>query len=98
MKHTPGPWYGKVFENGAYIIADGPVDDLSSCVIASRNAHPDPATGKANGRLIKAAPELLEALRAIVKHQDVAGGPLAKLSTTRVIAARAIAKATGEEI
>ena len=63
--HTPGPWDVKVYDDGAYIIADGPVDDLSSCIIASRNAHPEPTTGKANARLIAAAPELLKACELV---------------------------------
>lgn len=63
--HTPGPWQSKIFDNGAYIIADGPIDELSSCIIASRNAHPDPPTGKANAALIADAPLLLEALREL---------------------------------
>lgn len=65
--HTPGPWQSKIFEDGAYIIADGPVDELSSCIIASRNGHPDPPTGKANAALIAAAPELLAACQYLMQ-------------------------------
>lgn len=53
---------------------------------------------QSNGKLIAAAPELLEALRNIVKHQDISGGGLAKISVTRRIAAEAIKKATGEDV
>jgi hypothetical protein len=41
---------------------------------------------------------MLKALKAIVQHQDIAGGSMAKLSTTRFIAADAIKKTTGEVV
>ena len=56
----------------------------------------DHAESKANARLIAAAPMMLEALRQIVRHQDYIGGELAKMSTTRHIAAQAVRHATGE--
>ena len=92
MKHTPGPWDCKVFNNGAYIIADGPVDELSSCIIASRNEHPDPPTGRANARLIAAAPELLDALVYMRRTM------YSDTSEESIKADEAIAKATGEEV
>lgn len=63
-------WEGKIFEDGSFIIADGPVDDLTSCVVASRNAHPEPEVGRANARLLLAAPKLLEALQACMGHME----------------------------
>lgn len=43
--------------------------------------------------LISAAPDLLAALRAIVRHQEGAAGSMARYSTTRIIATQAIARA-----
>ena len=42
--------------------------------------------------------KLIEALKAIVKHQDIVGGGMAKHSSTRHIAAKAIFEATGETV
>ena len=48
--------------------------------------------------LIEAAPIMLEALRQIVRHQDIIGGSMASVSPTRHIAAQAIQHATGEQV
>jgi hypothetical protein len=53
---------------------------------------------KANAELIAAAPTMLAALRRIVRHQDVIGGSMASVSSTRHIAAQAIQYATGEKV
>ena len=55
MKHTPGPWSingNKIDGNGYHI--------------ASINSHAT-TEGRANARLISAAPELLKVLQEIVK-------------------------------
>ena len=41
---------------------------------------------------------MVQALRDIVKHQDIAAGQMAVLSSTRKIAADAIFEVTGEKV
>ena len=61
-KHTPGPWKIIPIEDAARKVwdcvyyEDGNVDHHLACV-----------EGKANARLIAAAPELLEAAKAVAK-------------------------------
>lgn len=56
----------KTFDDGAFIIADGPVDELSSCIIAARNASPTPELSCAYARLFTAAPKLLKLAEELV--------------------------------
>ena len=56
----------KTFGGGAFIIADGPVDKLSSCIIAARNASPTPELSCAYARLFTAAPKLLKLAEELV--------------------------------
>ena len=90
QKHTPGPWGGNggpmVYTRGANFIG---------------MVHYDDEVAKANTRLIAAAPELLEALEAVMALEDNTspfGGELQQDRIERTIeAARAaIAKAKGE--
>ena len=88
MKHTPGPWRIECFE-----VTAGPPDGFDpiwTCGCCGGYAMAgDPLEAIANGRLIAAAPELLEALKGVVRVADRA--------TQEFDAARAaIAKATGE--
>ena len=102
MSHTSGPWKkfdGWGSDSNKPIIVDN-VPDVDGkfvgnciCYVATTNSD-----FKANAELIAAAPDLLEALRNIVRHQDSIGGELAKMSGTRRIAAEAIKKATGETL
>jgi hypothetical protein len=99
--HTPGPWQ--------YVASVATVramdDQMTVCEIkgwgclTSKNGVAN-ATDEmdANGRLIAAAPTMVRALKAIVNHQDMMGGELSKMSTTRHIAAKAILDATGEVV
>lgn len=98
MKHTPGPWTFKVEEYEEYW-----------CPETHFNAGP--AVGiesEADARLIAAAPELLEALQALVYEAEALRKDINELFVMRGIvpdkspgpieAARAaIAKATGEQ-
>jgi hypothetical protein len=85
-KHTPGPWayawaggIALVFQKGEATIASIPYDD--------DNEIPQV---EANARLIAAVPDLLEALKGVLRVADRA--------TVEFDAARAaIAKATGEK-
>jgi hypothetical protein len=58
-KHTPGPWESK---KTGYVMAD-------NCYVAEILCgpdSPDPHEGKANGRLIASAPDLLEAAKILI--------------------------------
>jgi hypothetical protein len=94
-KHTPGPWTltkeralvvdGQALEHQAYMVSSAPGCTIVAAVVATKSA--------ANARLIAAAPELLEALRAI---EWTAGGANDKHNAFQIIniARAAIAKAT----
>lgn len=57
--HTPGPWTASEDNNGTYVLADN--DVIAHCWgIQERN----------NSRLIAAAPDLLEALKKILKAHE----------------------------
>ena len=75
-KHTPGPWFAKRAGDGGYfewyVGRDG-----ENCPIAEDIADPmtrDPS--EANAHLIAAAPELLEALKALTTNPHVNIGDL----------------------
>ena len=93
-QHTPGPW--KVLEHSwsdTSIVAEG--FDHGICLLDINHAteesqEADEALMAANARLISAAPDLLEALRGVLRVADRA--------TVEFDAARAaIAKATGSK-
>lgn len=68
MKHTPGPWViGEPIDGESFI--SGPDWVNFAMVYVECEGETDP-TGKANARLISAAPELLEALKTIINHTD----------------------------
>jgi hypothetical protein len=77
MSHTKGPWQAKPPRIGAAITiygADGEFPVATTCSNtspATMQAHRD-GTVAANARLIAAAPELLEALKALylARQQD----------------------------
>jgi len=91
--HTPGPWvvrkrnppsHGYLF---GFHIGNS---EQRTTVCEVVNEH--------DAKLIAAAPVMLAALRRIVQHQDVIGGSMASVSSTRHIAAQAIQHATGEQV
>ncbi len=109
-KHTPPPW---VYHEDQTIEAEGEHGTLwigevygplypSDTTDASEYTEPDPETKHANGYLMAAAPELLEALEKLLEHVDYCGwgdayereGALAQKLPEKVAAA--IAKARGE--
>ena len=67
-QHTPGPWEVGAAPTSVY----APVTPDSYVYIASASSRGsnDEETDQANARLIAAAPELLAALRALVKQHD----------------------------
>lgn len=98
-KHTPGPWE-------AVFTAKSKADPLQFSIIHAKqpcyegNKTLDIASvwnrggnekANSNARLIAAAPELLEALCALVLNVDAGGATLGALADARA----AIAKATG---
>jgi len=62
-KHTP-EWEMKLFDDGDFIIAEGPVDELDSRIVAARLAYSDPEYGKQIASLLFASPDLLAACKA----------------------------------
>ena len=73
-KHTPGPWVVVVSSRGtAMAIAATAVAKIpgeTNPVRYNGIGMPNSAKGHANARLIAAAPELLEALTALVTFND----------------------------
>jgi hypothetical protein len=87
--HTPGPWKLDSYLGGFKITAvdpEYPQYEFRLCDIGGEDS--------ANAHLIAAAPELLEALKAIQKHAEWIQSPSLE-KTIRVLCAEAIAKAEG---
>lgn len=88
-KYTPGPWYRNI--NAKYPVYAG--EAPNHIHIASILKDAPESEREANLRLITAAPELLEALKAI--HGHLVNGDKATAVMTE-LARAAIAKARGE--
>ena len=92
-KHTPGPWYPLPGRHNISIRYKTGDKDLPMINVASvRGQYSDGCpygTSEGNARLILAAPELLEALQAVVRVAD-------RATVEFDMARAAIAKATGE--
>jgi hypothetical protein len=90
VKHTPGPWYADEGTDGAFDICVDKNARGRFMVICSGSGHSHfPEETRANGRLIAAAPDMLQGLRdarALLVH---AGSPIEWLDAI-------IAKATPE--
>lgn len=99
MKHTPGPWnlhagyvYGENMQK--YLIADT-FDFMHTNKAAARHSCISPEESEANANLITAAPDLLEAAKALTSGMYAGHVPERKYK--QVVALRkAISKATGE--
>jgi hypothetical protein len=92
--HAPG-WTIETHGNGYVLYSGcGPMSYGMNLVYMS---EPD-SNWESTKRLIESVPAMVRALKAIVNHQDMMGGELAKMSTTRHIAAKAILDATGEVV
>ena len=85
-KHTPGPW---VVDPCWDIL--GNTDDGNGMVCQITTDAVPRAEAEANARLIAAAPDLLEALRAIIEDRYAQ-----KLGILKLLARAAIAKAEGQ--
>ena len=106
-KHTPGPW--TVIKNGAGCRDVGTA--ITGLVTCFTHGIPDDPTDAANARLIAAAPEMLQALTAVVEAMDKGGLDELMCCNGRECGCRAatngdllvhelrflIAKATGEQ-
>lgn len=99
-KHTPGPWmFGPPWRPdhgyGMWIVS-GVHPERGQCNVLMQGDTPNHLPSdiaEANARLIASAPEMLEALEAIIAQQDRNGRP----TYEQVNSARAaIAKAKGE--
>jgi hypothetical protein len=96
-KHTPGPWLAQ----GRYIGVKGHMSYIGECGDQNGNWTNEPMA-VANARLIAAAPDLLEALIAMINHytglinSGDAGNWDPETESKVIIARAAIAKAQGE--
>ena len=91
-KHTPGPWF--VDHNSPFLVrAHDDVDGRHIAHIGPANYTPRFDLDEPNAKLISAAPELLEALQAIINE----GGSFVMTHETHRKARAAIAKALGEQ-
>jgi hypothetical protein len=95
-KHTPGPWkawtskspFKRSGVNGLTEAGDAP---FTICIMGTPNKL---AETHANARLIAAAPEMLEALRAVVEEFERPHDSTRNLPSVMRAARAAIAKAT----
>ena len=83
-KHTPGPWYNSDLRKGRMVFAKTDTRLVADCSDISVRTEGEE---QANARLIAAAPELLEALEYLMKHDNSEGWSNARA---------AIAKARGQ--
>jgi hypothetical protein len=101
-KHTPGPWsYRKVPRKQEWEINTGRCPNsgheswTGMSVVFGCDDYPKMGkiAGEANARLIAAAPDLLEACKAMIDYYGSASANVEALTAARA----AIAKATGEQ-
>jgi hypothetical protein len=75
FSHTPGPWHShfhRVPRKGAGYWKIFDTDNNHPCVANCLDSH---GNGKANARLISAAPDLLEACEAAAEHYKDTDAP-----------------------
>lgn len=95
-KHTPGPWEERTDAHGRGRISAGGVWIATTWLATGDGNDAPQLPARANARLIAAAPDLLEALKAIVKSladQDDEG--LIEHAQQMIDARAAIAKVKG---
>jgi len=101
-KHTPGPWkIGSEQTDGlgryAQVQSSEEFGDIVARVCVAHNAnHTLNRSGRANARLIAAAPELLEALELILPYLTDGEDAGDEATALAPIVRAAIAKAKGE--
>ncbi len=94
--HTPGPWEAA---DSGYILEANNRGTVIACINSVKRGPEDDKTkwgseGEANGLLIAAAPDLLEAAKDMSDYHEV-GGDLAELKNGLRNLRAAIAKAEG---
>jgi hypothetical protein len=98
-KHTPGPWVVTDKDNGIEFGVDTAGGEWGICTVAGGAGetlkHDSQDASAANARLIAAAPELLDALKALVGLARMGAAPLSDYKAALRVADEAIAKATG---
>jgi hypothetical protein len=93
MSHTPGPWHIETEQGWHRIYANHHIPQIALCPIGPVANNGDDID---NAQLIAAAPDLLEALQAIMKHPHVrAYLPYDPTDPVFLGAVEAIKKATG---
>lgn len=90
-KHTPGPWKFDHDMDGDFLIWA----DSKPCIAITDHDHED---DKANGQLMAAAPELLDALGDALVVLYSGEGDIADIEAAIKKAEAAIAKAKGESL
>lgn len=99
LKHTPGPWklgYSETFGHQVLIQTEYPCDSTRIILAQSHN--------EANARLIAAAPDLLEACKALLEEWKSRTAMIESCDLTEEedraveLAESAITKATGETL
>lgn len=92
-KHTPGPWELTHYVSGTWVVAPKADSvEITVCCLPNETVH-----STANARLIAAAPDLLEAAKAILQAwQDSPKSHQPHWSKAVNAAAHAIRKAEGE--
>lgn len=86
--HTLGPWKTST-ANGRFVMA-------GAMKVATATNTAQPPHAWANAKLIAAAPDLLEALQAVVKYNDNPNLEPGFSDELEIVCKSAIAKATGE--
>lgn len=100
-KHTPGPWHAFMGTGKARATIQSAGGHVASCSMRNASFYKAPCDRpemEANARLIAAAPDLLEALRAIVADHEFCGDDWGVRRDAWIVTARAaIAKAEGQQ-
>lgn len=93
-RHTPGPWKSRVVNGKRCVVQSGSQCLLPGCVavIDTDGDHP---TAQADAQLIAAAPDLLNACKAMLRAFGNCGSPLQQNAAD--LAAQAIRNAEGDE-
>jgi hypothetical protein len=102
-KHTPGPWIGAGPSFGdplprytTSIMTEWEHEDDGFIEICEFPFHHHDGENEANARLIAAAPDLLEALKGVLKVERGSSGRIILEGWHEEAICAAIAKATGE--
>lgn len=97
--HTPGVWY-PLFDGEYWNVCLEGAEGFEREIVGSEGLYRCDGSDEANARLIAAAPELLEALEAVINDchdlDMVPSNDSGRTATAFELAVSAIAKATGQ--